>query len=103
MTRSIRFSRAVGGTVAALLLVVLGAPTALAGPREQARRLHDRLVGTPPDPGVRVEGCRFRPRCSFAVDACGKNVPTLEFDSDGHGAACFNTTAVRSATSGACA
>jgi len=56
------------------------------------------IPGSPPDPGLRVDGCRFRPRCGFAVDACEKRVPTLEFDRDGHGAACFNTAAVRSAT-----
>lgn len=34
---------------ATLLLGLLWAPPVLAGPREQARRIHDRLVGIPPD------------------------------------------------------
>ena len=39
--------RAIGGTLA--LLLALGLATdAGAGPREQAKRIHDRLVGTPP-------------------------------------------------------
>ena len=33
----------------ACALLLLSAPPAAAGPREQARRLHDRLVGLPPD------------------------------------------------------
>ncbi len=33
------------------MLVFLAAPC-LAGPREQAKRIHDRLVGVPPSPGV---------------------------------------------------
>jgi len=52
------------------------------------------IPGSPPDPGERVEGCRFRPRCGFAVAACERSAPELEFDGHGHGAACFNTEAV---------
>jgi hypothetical protein len=37
---------------AALLLAAALAPAAIAGPREQAKRIHDRLVGVPPSPGV---------------------------------------------------
>jgi hypothetical protein len=38
-------------TVAALLIVSVAAP-AVAGPREQARRIHDRLAGVPPSDAV---------------------------------------------------
>jgi len=40
-----------GVGLAALLALSIAAPS-LAGPREQAKRLHDRLVGTPPSPQV---------------------------------------------------
>ena len=36
----------------AILLGLLLASSSLAGPREQARRIHDRLVGVPPEPAV---------------------------------------------------
>lgn len=38
--------------VAALLALALAAAPALAGPREQARRMHDRIVGVPPSADV---------------------------------------------------
>ena len=54
------------------------------------------IPGSPPDPGERVDGCKFRPRCRFAVDVCALRAPSLEFDDRGHGAACFNSAAVAS-------
>lgn len=39
----------------ALCLALLCAAPSLAGPREQAKRLHDRLVGTPPSPEMLAE------------------------------------------------
>ena len=33
--------------------------------------VHRGIPGTPPLPGSAPAGCRFRPRCEFAVDACG--------------------------------
>jgi hypothetical protein len=38
--------------VVALLLAAVGASPAYAGPREQAKRMHDRLVGVPPSASV---------------------------------------------------
>ncbi len=40
------------GAVCAAALILLVADPALAGPREQAKRMHDRLVGVPPAAGV---------------------------------------------------
>ncbi len=54
------------------------------------------IPGSPPDPGDAVAGCRFRPRCGFALEACAAQPPPLEIDARGHGAACFNTAAVLS-------
>ncbi|MED4017697.1 ABC transporter ATP-binding protein [Sutcliffiella cohnii] len=35
------------------------------------------------------EGCRFHPRCQFAMDRCKKEVPVLKEVKKGHFAACF--------------
>jgi len=53
MDRLCRFSRAAGAVVA-LGLIALTAQSALAGPteRDQAKRIYDRLVGTPPTDAV---------------------------------------------------
>jgi hypothetical protein len=40
------------GAICAAALILLAAGPALAGPREQAKRMHDRLVGVPPAAGV---------------------------------------------------
>ena len=45
-----------------------------------AARAHSRLggiPGTPPDPRALPPGCRFAPRCSFAIDACRAADPAL--------------------------
>jgi oligopeptide/dipeptide ABC transporter ATP-binding protein len=61
------------------------------------------IPGSPPDPSIspnsglssdsggRRDGCRFKPRCSRALDVCGQSVPELERDASGHGVACFNS------------
>lgn len=41
-----------------------------------ARRL-DFIPGQPPVPGSMPAGCRFSPRCPYAVDACRDGVPEL--------------------------
>jgi hypothetical protein len=46
--KKIHIHRSLASILALLLLVAASLP-ALAGPREQAKRLHDRLVGIPPD------------------------------------------------------
>jgi len=51
-----------------------------------------RLVAIPgnlPEPAHRPSGCRFRPRCGFAVPACGEVVPPLEGYAPAHRAACI--------------
>jgi peptide/nickel transport system ATP-binding protein len=35
------------------------------------------IPGTPPDLRSRFTGCPFQPRCSHAMDACTKTVPSL--------------------------
>ncbi len=52
----------------------------------------DRLLaiqGTVPPPFALPPGCRFNPRCPFAIDACRAEVPLLREISAGHEAACL--------------
>ncbi len=46
------------------------------------------IEGAPPNLLDPPEGCRFRPRCRYAIDACVA-VPPLEQKAAGHFAACF--------------
>jgi oligopeptide/dipeptide ABC transporter ATP-binding protein len=54
----------------------------------------DRLAtieGTMPSPLNPPEGCRFHPRCPFAVDACRVSEPPLSEVKPGHFSACWRT------------
>jgi len=46
------------------------------------------IEGVPPDLRQRSTGCRFAPRCSYAVAACRRDEPTLEEREPGHFVAC---------------
>jgi peptide/nickel transport system ATP-binding protein/oligopeptide transport system ATP-binding protein len=53
---------------------------------------HERLIaieGALPDPARRPAGCRFAPRCRYAVPACAAGIPPLAAFGAGHGAACI--------------
>lgn len=56
--------------------------------RELGSRLEP-IPGEIPDPGVRTEGCAFRPRCKFAVERCGTDDPPLGGVGEDHMAACW--------------
>src|SRR5262245_28322939 len=45
------------------------------------------IDGAPPNPLAPPSGCRFRPRCRFAIDKC-QEVPPLEAAESGHLVAC---------------
>jgi oligopeptide/dipeptide ABC transporter ATP-binding protein len=62
-----------------------------------ARRALPGIPGTPPDPRALPPGCRFAPRCAFAVDACAHASPALEPVDPGHRSACLRADAVRTA------
>ncbi|MEJ1976948.1 MAG: oligopeptide/dipeptide ABC transporter ATP-binding protein [Acetobacteraceae bacterium] len=47
----------------------LGLLRSLPGSAHARQRLQG-IAGTPPDPAAMPPGCRFAPRCSFAVEAC---------------------------------
>ena len=52
----------------------------------------ERLIpidGQPPDLTREIEGCAYRPRCSFAVERCVRETPPLEAVASGHTSACF--------------
>jgi oligopeptide/dipeptide ABC transporter ATP-binding protein len=52
----------------------------------------DPIEGQPPDLTRLDRGCAFRPRCRFAVEACGAARPTLEPAGEaGHLAACLRS------------
>ena len=56
------------------------------------REAQDRLVpieGQPPDLGRLDEGCAYRPRCRWAMEACALSQPPLTSLGDGQQAACF--------------
>ncbi|MEV4084707.1 ABC transporter ATP-binding protein [Nonomuraea fuscirosea] len=50
---------------------------AIPRPELRGRRLAV-IPGAPPDPGRPEPGCRFRPRCGYAGDACGQQPPARE-------------------------
>jgi oligopeptide/dipeptide ABC transporter ATP-binding protein len=66
---------------------------------DQPRRARlDPVEGSPPDLTKLDGGCAFRPRCRFAVEACGQSFPALETVGEaGHVAACFRSAEVASA------
>ncbi|MBI3917469.1 MAG: ABC transporter ATP-binding protein, partial [Betaproteobacteria bacterium] len=52
----------------------------------------ERLIpidGQPPDLTREIEGCAYRPRCSFAVERCVRGTPPLEAVASDHTSACF--------------
>jgi oligopeptide/dipeptide ABC transporter ATP-binding protein len=65
---------------------------------DQPRRARlDPVEGSPPDLTKLDGGCSFRPRCRFAVEACGQSQPALETVGAGHVAACFRSAEVAKA------
>ncbi|MGH8519453.1 MAG: oligopeptide/dipeptide ABC transporter ATP-binding protein, partial [Panacagrimonas sp.] len=47
------------------------------------------IEGFVPDPAAFPQGCRFHPRCPFAVDRCRREIPALREIAAGHHAACW--------------
>lgn len=53
----------------------------------KSRRLYS-IPGTPPDLLNPPRGCRFHPRCKYAMEICTKNEPTLIEIAKNHAVAC---------------
>ncbi len=56
---------------------------------EQSRARLAAIPGTLPEPGRRPPGCRFAPRCGYAIPACEAGLPALQSMEPGHRAACI--------------
>ncbi len=63
----------------------------------QARSRLGGIPGTPPEPHAMPPGCRFAPRCGFAVDACRAADPALREWAPGHHTACIRAETVAAA------
>jgi len=64
-------------------------------PRVDSRRQNERLAtipGFPPDGITVLPGCPLAPRCSFVVDRCMKENPSLSLVDSGHKVACWVDT-----------
>ncbi len=47
------------------------------------------IEGIVPDAAAHPAGCRFHPRCPFAIDRCSKEIPPLVEMTPGHSVACW--------------
>ena len=47
------------------------------------------IPGKEPDPRSFPTGCRFHPRCEYAIEKCKKDLPELEEIKEGHSVACW--------------
>jgi oligopeptide/dipeptide ABC transporter ATP-binding protein len=62
-------------------------------PQASARRHKlDSIPGNPPVPWSLPAGCRFTPRCPYAIDECRAAVPELLESRPGHQARCIRST-----------
>jgi peptide/nickel transport system ATP-binding protein/oligopeptide transport system ATP-binding protein len=52
------------------------------------------IPGSLPDPARRPPGCRFAPRCPYAVPECSASMPALAVGGPGHSAACIRVADV---------
>jgi peptide/nickel transport system ATP-binding protein/oligopeptide transport system ATP-binding protein len=55
------------------------------------------IEGAVPPPFALPRGCRFHPRCPFAIEACTRAQPVLEMVAEGHLAACIRAPVEQSA------
>ena len=63
--------------------------------REAFRQHRLRAIpGNVPNPIDLPSGCAFHPRCRFAVEACGREVPRLEDTGNGHMVRCLRSSEI---------
>ncbi|MGE5124407.1 MAG: ABC transporter ATP-binding protein [Acidobacteriaceae bacterium] len=65
---------------------LLSAFPSIAGPKIELCA----LPGDPPDLLMPPSGCRFHPRCAYAIEKCSQEKPPLTQAEYGHWAACWN-------------
>lgn len=70
--------------------LILSSTPSITGPR----RMLAPLEGEPPNLLDPPTGCRFHPRCPFALDICAEEQPSLQQIGEGHTIACWNHEAV---------
>lgn len=63
-------------------------------PKTERQRKRILLEGDPPSPINPPNGCRFHPRCSYAVEACKNSVPPLDEISPLHRVACIRASEI---------
>ena len=51
----------------------------------------DSIPGNLPNPQAMPQGCKFAPRCKFAMDKCWETEPGLEVTDEDHSARCWLT------------
>jgi ABC-type dipeptide/oligopeptide/nickel transport system ATPase component len=52
------------------------------------------MPGDPPDLTALPKGCRFRPRCPYAFEACVEHPPAIPLPDGGHARCWLNDPAV---------
>jgi oligopeptide/dipeptide ABC transporter ATP-binding protein len=57
-------------------------------PQVGARKVHARISGDPPNPINPPSGCRFHPRCPYAIERCAIERPKLQQTAQGGSVAC---------------
>ncbi len=61
-------------------------------PRIDMRRELRGIRGEPPNPLEHIPGCKFNPRCDYAIDKCRQEEPALSEVKPGHSCACFRAS-----------
>jgi peptide/nickel transport system ATP-binding protein len=63
---------------------------AVLDPTEETRTKHVLgIPGSPPNLANPPSGCRFHPRCPFAMDVCSRKEPAMVDEGGGHLEACW--------------
>jgi oligopeptide/dipeptide ABC transporter ATP-binding protein len=62
---------------------------AVPSPDPAVRSMQVEMPGDPPDPANLPSGCRFRNRCSYAMERCSREEPAMAKVGERHHAACW--------------
>jgi len=63
-------------------------------PRLYGKKGFRGLPGEPPNPLVEISGCKFHPRCPYAIEKCSREEPPLVEVKPGHLAACIRVNEI---------